>query len=88
MTSPLERSILTHYFCHPFPWKNGSEHWTHLECQIVDKFIEAGLLLDGKRDGHPCVLPNTTALEIYMEALSQVPLPKLIWVIPKALGDK
>lgn len=82
MTSPLERAILTHYHCSPGPYKDGSEHWTQLECEIINEFIAKGLLIQKEEGNRKWIEGNSTALPLYMDALSAVPFPVLQWVIP------
>lgn len=83
MTSPLERAILAHYYCSPEPYMGGSENWSIPVNQAVDRFLEMGLLeAKAVAGGGVKIFPNSAALQVYMEALSAVPLPVQRWVIP------
>ena len=78
-TTPYERSILAHYFCMAEPWKKGNENWNELDITTITAFIDMGLLI--RKDDH--LEPNHEALQVYMDALSAVPLPVKRWVIPE-----
>lgn len=87
MTTPLEREILTHYWTRATPFLGGSEHWTKLHCEIVERFVAAGLLIQNEcRNGEDrpdrWISANCDALEPYMDALAAVPLPERRWVVP------
>jgi hypothetical protein len=83
-TSPLERSILTHYWTTPSPWKNGSENWSDEDRRIVDKLIVLRLLRHEEGEhGHHHLVANDDAVRVYMDALAAVPYPILKWVMPR-----
>jgi hypothetical protein len=75
-TTPLEREILTHYWCYADPHPHEFKRDT-LQHTIIERYIRLGLL---KREGG-VVHPNRPALEPYMEALSAVPLPTQKWIV-------
>jgi hypothetical protein len=86
-TSPLERAILTHYWCHPTPYKGGSENWAPAETAAVEYFLARKLLKfvpntdkEGTLGYH--IEANRDAIEPYMGALAAVPLPVQKWVVP------
>lgn len=82
-TTALEREILTWFWCHPDPYLGGSQFWRPIHAEAVQRFVKAGLLVDGMENGQPKVLPNRPALRSYMDALDAVPLPVQRWVVPK-----
>lgn len=81
-TTPLEREILTHYYCYPTKYKEGSENWSDPVCDAVEKLLELGLLKRIVENGNNKIIANKDALEVYMDALAQVPLPVQVWAIP------
>lgn len=89
-TSPLEREILTHYWARSGDWKGDRTKWTSLDHDIVSRFLELELLqLDAPathKDGwnYNLFKANREALEPYMRALAQVPLPvkRTEWIVP------
>lgn len=83
MTSPLEREILTHYYCYEGSYKGGSENWSSPVREAVERFIKLGLLIHMRSDaGYSTLSANRDALEPYMDALGTVPLPEQRWVVP------
>lgn len=95
-TTPLEREILKHYYMHAgegddhVPFKGGSEHWMKLDCEVIEKFVTAGLLIQEpaldpalRRAGARRITANRDALAVYFHALDCVPLPVQVWKIPE-----
>lgn len=90
MATPLEIKILLHYWtCHS---KYGSEGSRHANSDVVieakEEFATMGLLTPracGPADGSDGAdyVGNREALELYVNALCAVPLPQLIWTLPK-----
>lgn len=87
-TSPLEREIITWYWCRPTEYKGDREEWTELEHKIVVALIERGMLkvkgVATNRNGwsYQTIEAVRDAVEPYMKALAAVPLPVQQWVIP------
>lgn len=80
MTTPLEREILTHYWVSPEPFPRTSQFIVSLH----QRFIRMGLLkkLDTENEYGSWVTGNFKALEPYMAALANVPLPVQSWTVP------
>ena len=76
-TTPLEREILTHYYCSApgVPFRSRLP----LILEIEEKFIKLGLL----QHGIGCVKGNEEALRVYHDALASVPLPVQQWNVPE-----
>lgn len=76
MTTPLEREILTHFY---ITTEDYDYRGSNLRHDIVRQFVARGLLIEenGKIRG------NDAALEPYMDALAEVPLPVMKWIVPK-----
>jgi hypothetical protein len=90
-TTPLEREILAHYATSAGPYRGGTQHWTPTHVQIIQRFIDLGLLIcPTGAEGLQRLTPNEQALRVYMAALAAVPLPVQRWVVPAtpdALSD-
>jgi hypothetical protein len=82
-TTPLEREILAHYATSAGPYRGGTGQWTQTHVQIIQRFIDLGLLLcPTGADGLQRLKANEPALRAYMAALAAVPLPVQRWVVP------
>lgn len=85
MPSPLEIKIALHYYTDPTEYEGGAgAHYHSVAVQgILSDFTERGYLVElaepnqwgGRRRGTP-------ALDVYVAALRDVPLPVQRWVIP------
>lgn len=80
MTTPLEREILAHYYCSDAPYTCRSD----VHIRAVDAFVKLGLLISDEQG----VRANRYALEPYMRALDNVPLPVQRWVVSDVIGIK
>ena len=78
--TPLGIEILLWHLCTRGQYRGGDFSAPAVR-ELLDEFTRRGLLI---RSNDPeQYTANYEALEIYMEALCGVPLPKLQWVIAK-----
>ena len=86
-TTPLDREILTHFYCCPGPFPRSSVGITNQ----IRLFLRLGLLrIDTAAPHGSAVVANRPALEAYMEALGAVPLPVKteVWAVPNGELDE
>ena len=76
-TSPLDISILLHYYCSPRDVSNINAPAVQ---ESIEHFLEIGLLKNSKDEGVRYEA-NREALEVYINALCNVPFPVNKWVI-------
>lgn len=84
MATPLEISIALHYRCRPGDYGKGmgDNNWTAPAVRdTIAFFVERGLLAKSPQGCEAEYYP-TDALQVYVNALCNVPLPVQQWVIP------
>lgn len=90
MATPLEIKILIHYYT--THTKYSHENPRHADSDAVihakEEFTQMGLLLPrttSPADGPDAAdyIANPEAIGLYMKAICAVPLPQLIWTLPK-----
>jgi hypothetical protein len=89
-TNAHERAILQHYYMHAGegddhqPWKGCSSKWLPLDCEVIRRFTNLGLLIQEPGPSSTSrTVANREALAVYFHALDCVPLPVRVWKIPE-----
>ena len=80
--TPLEIDLLLHYYCSPEPHERIDNE---LHLATVRDFVEKGLLIELPEPNQygSKFKGNFEALDIYIKAICDVPLPEKRWVIPE-----
>lgn len=86
--TPIEIEILMHYYCKGDDWRNG-DHSAPILKEMFNRFLEDGLLThanfhverfeDGTLKARYAATERTKA---YIKALTEMPLPIQVWVMP------
>lgn len=77
--TPFEIEVLLHYYCKPGDIENIDSIGGKSTCS---QFAMAGLLIENPAGSQYKYSGNQAALGVYVEALTSVPLPKQVWIIP------
>lgn len=79
VTTPLEREILSHYYCKADPYRACSPD---AHDRVVHRMLSKGLLREIPKNEFGSRWGPTPGLHAYMEALAALPFPVQKWVMP------
>jgi hypothetical protein len=75
--TPFEIEMLIHYHCSDAPYRNLE---TPAGKAAADKLVSAGILYYSESEEAYCRVSG--AMDLYIQAICDVPLPKKIWIMP------
>lgn len=84
--SPHEIEILLHYYYSPNDFNDGN--FSQATKSALDNFSEKGIFDKVRIENNENSFdyrPNKAAIDLYVHALMEVPLPEKQWVIPTPL---
>lgn len=79
MKAPITLEIIIHYYCTAGSTDYSDSPAFRKEAKML---VRAGLLIETRKE-KPKFEPNIEAIKVYLDALLNVPFPKLVWIIPK-----